>query len=681
MSRHRSVAAAPQSTFRPDIQLLRAFAVLAVISYHFWPFRLPGGFVGVDVFFVISGYLICGHLFDELARTGSVRLAYFWARRGKRLLPAALTVIVITAVATLLLLPRTTWETTFRQLAASAVYVQNWLLAADSVDYLAADNAPTAVQHFWTLSVEEQFYVFCPLVFVAIALLARKRFAASSRALVVASLAAITVASFLWSIFQTGSSPEPAYFSTLTRAWEFGVGALVAATQTSVFRARWVRTAAGTLGAVGLIFSLFVITPDIPFPGSIAAIPVLSTALVLVSRPAVPTKGPAASIARVGTLVGDRSYSLYLWHWPALVIAHARLGEDISWRTKLVLLVIVAALAELSYRFVESPLRRRRVQRQRQAFAFAAASVVAALLVALPLQASAMMLQDSRIAEVQRAQARASAAAACFGAAAMADPGSCEQMSDPLTPSPEAATEDLPAAYANRCHATTTGDTTNVCQLGNGPRRVALIGDSHALSWEPALEAVAKERGWTIDTYTKSACPLTTADTTNGDSVIRASCVQWREAMRQKIAAAEPYDVVITAASSTAARFRSDADAIAGYRAVWQPMAERGAQIVVFQDTPRAPDGALACLARPDVDVSECSLSREAAFPSPDLMAAAAAGGRATVLDFNRYLCDSRWCDTAIGGVIVYRDTHHLTATYSRTLAPYVSKAFAGIGM
>ncbi|MBA8990047.1 peptidoglycan/LPS O-acetylase OafA/YrhL [Curtobacterium pusillum] len=680
MSKHALGQQSSGTAKRADIQLLRAFAVLAVITYHFWPFRLPGGFVGVDVFFVISGYLICGHLFDELLRTGTIRLAHFWARRGKRLLPAALTVIVVTALGTLLLLPRTVWETTFRQLAASAVYVQNWSLAADSVDYLAADNAPTSVQHFWSLSVEEQFYIVVPLLVLVVALVLRRRSRRTVLKTVLTMIALITVGSFVLSVYQTAMTPGPAYFSTLTRAWEFGAGALIAAVPAKFSGqpvARWI---AVILGVVGLGASLVVISPEDPFPGSIAALPVIATALLLAARSVPSATGLLGVGTQLGVGVGDRSYSLYLWHWPALVFAHALLGEEISWRTKLVLLVAVAIAAELSFRFVETPLRRRRVQRHRQAYAFAAASLVAALVVAVPLQASANMLESSRMQDVQRAQARAAAATACFGAAAMVGGAHCDQDLGDLTPSPEAAPEDIPAAYSNRCHATTNGDTTNVCQLGDGPRRVALIGDSHALSWEPALEAVAKQRGWTIDAYTKSACPLTTAPTTNGDASIRASCVAWRQIMQEKIAAAKPYDLVITAASATAARFRSNDEAIAGYREVWAPMAARGAQIVVLQDTPRAPEGALDCLAQPDSAVRGCSLPRDQAFPSPDLMAAAAAAGHATVLDFNKYLCDDEWCPTAIGGVVVYRDTHHMTTTFSRTLAPYVSKAFASLG-
>src|SRR5690625_6595361 len=151
-------AAPKRTSFRSELQGLRALAVGLVLLFHLWPHHVSGGFVGVDVFFVVSGFLITGHLYRELAGTGRIALSKFWARRVMRLLPLAFTVLVVSLVAMLLFLPQTVWNMNIRQILGSLFYVENWVLAADSVDYMAADNEPSLVQHYWSLSIEEQFY-------------------------------------------------------------------------------------------------------------------------------------------------------------------------------------------------------------------------------------------------------------------------------------------------------------------------------------------------------------------------------------------------------------------------------------------------------------------------------------------------------------------------------------------
>ena len=251
---------------------MRALAVLAVLLFHLWPNRLTGGYIGVDVFFVISGYLITSHLLAEVVHTGRLRLGRFWARRAKRLLPASLLVLLTTAVAVVVLVPVGRWPQFLTEVSASALYVQNWLLAANSVDYLAvAGHTPSPVQHFWTLSVEEQFYVMVPLLLLLAAWVARRATGSVRRAALV-TLAGVTVASFGYSIWLTATAAPVSYFSTFSRAWEFGVGALIAfvpsPTRTGVKR---VATAAG-VGAVLAAAVLF--TESTTFPGASASLPV-----------------------------------------------------------------------------------------------------------------------------------------------------------------------------------------------------------------------------------------------------------------------------------------------------------------------------------------------------------------------------------------------------------------------
>src|SRR6478609_1994524 len=198
---------------RPDIQALRALAVVIVMLFHLWPNRLSGGYIGVDVFFVISGFLITGQLLREADRRGRISVIGFWVKRARRLLPAALVVLAVSAIGTFLWVPQSLWQSYFKQIIASTVYVQNWVLAHDSVDYLASTNKPTVVQNFWTLSVEEQFYVVVPLVLMAVLLFSRT---STWRPRFGVALVAITVASLAFSIYLTANNPPVAFFVTTT---------------------------------------------------------------------------------------------------------------------------------------------------------------------------------------------------------------------------------------------------------------------------------------------------------------------------------------------------------------------------------------------------------------------------------------------------------------------------------
>jgi peptidoglycan/LPS O-acetylase OafA/YrhL len=216
----------PTKHVRSDIQGLRAIAVLAVLLSHIWPSLIPGGFVGVDVFFVISDYLITGSLFHELQRTGHIALSQFYVRRMKRLLPAATLVLIVVSILTICLLPPSRWEETAVEILASAFYLENWRLAWLGVDYLGAENTASPVQHFWSLSIEEQFYIFWPLVMIAAGVAAR-RFVDLRTALAIPLLLIVTM-SFSASVLLTETRPEAAYFLTYTRIWQLGLGGVLA---------------------------------------------------------------------------------------------------------------------------------------------------------------------------------------------------------------------------------------------------------------------------------------------------------------------------------------------------------------------------------------------------------------------------------------------------------------------
>jgi peptidoglycan/LPS O-acetylase OafA/YrhL len=342
--------------FRPDIQGLRAVAVTMVVIYHLYPAALPGGFAGVDVFFVISGYLITGHLWRGYARTGKVGLADFWGRRARRLVPAAVLVLTVTWIVSRIVEPATQLANTAQQILASALYVQNWQLSADAVDYLKSNDAATPVQHFWSLSVEEQFYVLYPTLFIVTALAWSR---VNLRLKLTIVLTVSIVASFIWSIVQTSSNGTAAYFSPFTRAWELALGGLVAVA--SLQLAKLPRAAAMAMtwiGLGGILLAGFAYSATTTYPGSAVALPVISTALVVAGGTAAPRLG-AEWILRLPPFrwLGKLSYSLYLWHWPILIIAAQYAGHPLSVKDNLGWVLLALAFSIVSYFVVENPLR------------------------------------------------------------------------------------------------------------------------------------------------------------------------------------------------------------------------------------------------------------------------------------------------------------------------------------
>ena len=302
-----------QTGIRPEIQALRALAVGLVVVYHLWPDAVPGGFIGVDVFFVISGFLITALLLREIERTGAVSLSAFWARRARRILPAALVTVFACGLVMAAVVPMSLWPQWLDEMRASTLYVQNWQLASDAVDYFAiAEHTPSPVQHFWSLSVEEQFYLLWPVVLLA---------TARNRRALVGGMAVLTVLSLAYSLFATATNPAAAYFVTPARAWEFGAGGLLAAAGAASRPSRLLCFA----GLTAIVAGAFAFSVATPFPGWAALVPVLGAMAVI-------RAGAASRALAVRPLqfLGDISYSLYLWHWPLIVLAPFALAGGLT---------------------------------------------------------------------------------------------------------------------------------------------------------------------------------------------------------------------------------------------------------------------------------------------------------------------------------------------------------------
>ncbi len=670
----RPFAETPPRARKPEIQALRAAAVALVLLFHGWPTLVPGGYVGVDVFFVISGYLITRQLLLEVDRSGTIELVDFWERRARRLLPASFLVLVTCVAASFVWAPEGAWRQYSREIAASALYVQNWALGLDAVDYFAASNAPSPVQHFWTLSVEEQFYLGLPLVMLAV-LGARRRLARRrGRQGLALAIAAAGVLSFLYSCWLTPSTPSAAYFSTAARAWEFAAGALLSFVAQPIGSRR--RTLAAVVGWGVIFVAAFAFDEGTAMPGAAAGLPVLGALLVIGA-------GPVGSwlCARPIQWLGDHSYSIYLWHWPLLVFAplvlRRQLGAGETAGLELLALVIAAAAT----RWVEDPIRFSRWPRRplgRGTIALCSALGMA-VLVGASAGTIAWVAAEER-ASAELAARFAASDAPCFGAQARrsAEPCKNPDLANVLVPNPAlVAADDVPRPECRQGR----GDQLRMCRLGPAAgyeRRLAAIGDSHLAALLPALEAMARQQNWRIDAAAKNACYWTTSTQRRLSPANIGACQRWKAALNQQLLAEPPYEAILV--THRAGAFLPDADPgedqqttiVRGLVESWRAQAERGTRIIAIRDNPRATRGTAACVARHRLLANEyCALDRVRALGSfdPHATATRALPG-SSLIDLTDLYCDAGTCPAVIGNVVVYRDDNHITATFSRTLAP-----------
>ncbi|MET3450852.1 acyltransferase family protein [Curtobacterium sp. 1544] len=689
----RTTATGTTDATRWDIQGLRAFAVLAVVLYHLWPGRLPGGFVGVDVFFVISGFLITGHLLRELVTTGRIGLAGFWARRAKRLLPGAFLTIVATGTAVLLWVPSALWGQYGRELIASTVYVQNWQLAADSVDYLAQGNQASPFQHFWSLSVEEQFYIALPLLLLAALWLVRRSLRRGTSAVTVVRivLGAVVVLSFAWSIVQTQTASGIAYFSTATRAWEFALGGLAATVPLAAPRtlpARVVRVVGAWVGAAGLVLSLVVITAATPFPGSAAALPVVSATLVVLF-------GGRSGLQRIGRFapigfLGRISYAVYLWHWPAVVIVPIVLRHELTTKDKVAILVGAVVVASITTLCIEEPLRFSRwvkALRPRRVALYGALSTV--VVVALGVASlTALHVQQVQAAEFAKQLGRGDVR--CFGAAALissSDPCVNPALADVRVPSAANALDD----DANRAACwSNDSDAFNVCALGpktGYTKHLIAIGDSHNNVLVDTYERIAEAENWRIDVAGHQSCYLTTAVQKAGSAEQVADCNGWKQNAMEYLRSHSDLDGVIVTHSTgngpviPPAGKSNDDTVVDGLVDAWRSAADAGIPIIALRDNPTARPDVVACVGQMSgATTSGCDSSRANALRLFDgsEQAAARLPGKVRTIDLTDYYCTATVCPAVIGGVLVHRDPTHLTNTFAKTLSPYLGDEIAG---
>lgn len=669
------------SGFRADIEGLRGVAVLAVLLYHGGLPALTGGYIGVDIFFVISGYLITGLLLREMEETGTVSLSRFFASRAKRLLPSLAVVLSAVAALSWAVLSPVRRSIVSGDILAAGVYGINWRQAWRAVDYFGAGLEASPVQHFWSLAVEEQFYLVWPALLLAVTWRLRRR-VGSPRPLLLAAVSAVAVLSLGYSVHLTAVQAGAAYFSTFTRGWELALGGILALALTRPDRIP--RPLAATLSAGGMgaiAWACLGFTENTLFPGAAALVPVLGAGAVIAAGSAHGDRWPQ----RVLTLrpvrhVGRISYVWYLWHWPLLVLAQAHWG-DLS--TGQSMLVVAASYVPtlVTHRLVEEPFRRARgfVRAPRRAFRLGFACTGTVMILGLVLQLTIPVIPTAPKELVA-------------GSKALDRAGDPPEKVSAVRPAPRNAKFDRGQMYADDCLVPPGGTTSPPCVYGDesSSTTVVLFGDSHAMQWFPALVRVARERGWRLVGLAKAGCPP--AEVASYTEVFKraySECATWREGALQRIEEESP-DLVVTSSLTTYTVMRdghrlnrsaSDAALTDGYAATMRRLQDAGARVTVMAETPRAGDRVPDCVSRHPHDLDECAESRREAFDYARLNTRAAHRVEdVTLIDATSRLCpegpegpDGR-CPPVVGKALVYRNGGHLTATYARTLHQWLAR-------
>jgi peptidoglycan/LPS O-acetylase OafA/YrhL len=671
---------------------MRAVAVTLVVLSHAGIGALEGGYVGVDVFFVISGFLITTLLLKELTRTGRVSLATFYARRATRLLPASTVVLLATVIASWLWIP----ATRFKSIAADAIHATfygiNWRLADEGVQYMNADAEPSPLQHFWSLAVEEQFYLVWPLLLLVFALLWGKR-----RAPVVITLVLVVVASLTVSVLQTASSAPWAYFGAHTRAWELAIGALIAVA--AVRLAALPRTVAAGLtwsGLAAVVVSAFLYTEETAFPGYAALLPVLGSAAIIAGGTSAP-RGGAVSI--LGTWpfqqIGKYSYSWYLWHWPVLMIVPHMLDTEPNIPLDLGLAAGSLVLAIGSYHLVENPSRNQAWVKSKARRGLAvglALSCFAALIAQAGITKPPQLAKGAPAVDTTRVVAASAGPEAELRRIIAASVGVGELPVN-ITPKVEGARRDKPDYYAVNCHLEYLETSApGPCVFGDpaGKRTVYLFGDSHAAHWFPAMDAIAKQRGWQLMVRTKSACHAASVRTFS-TALKRdyTECPVWRAQVLAEIKQAKPYLVVVSSSGNDgnplldAAGNRLEAPAATvdplwatGWDTTFRAIKGARTTMVQIRDTPWPGHDAPECVAEHSRRISRCVVPAADSIALPDrqvLVDRTARTNGVRVVDPVPWFCTADVCPAVVGNVLVWRDDDHITTKYASMLVPLLS--------
>ncbi|MFE6647870.1 acyltransferase family protein [Nocardioides sp. NPDC057772] len=668
------------SNWRADVQGLRAVAVGLVIAGHAGLSGFEGGFVGVDVFFVLSGFLITTLLLRETDRSGTVSISQFYARRARRILPAATATMLVVLTYSAIVLPQTRTDQIASDAGWAAVFLANVHFAGEAVDYFN-NAAPSPFQHYWSLSVEEQFYVVWPLLVLAVALWIPKH---HRRRAITALAALVAVVSLAWSLHVTATDPTTAYFSTPARAFELAAGALLACVAGRLTHIKKPYAAAlGIAGVATLAYATTSFSEETHFPGWHALVPVLATVALLVAGPATPT-GWLLSKQPLRYL-GDISFSLYLWHWPILILAPEVIpGGGV--RQLLIMLALILAASAASYHWIEMPFQRHKIPhltKGRRALALWPAAAALALVAGTSSQAYAGYQVDVAKANAEEWFKE--------------NPDVLETDDKPVTgvlkttieaaedgaPLPPEAKFDASDSWAERggyCYAG-YGETEldGDCVYGDGKadRTVAVVGDSHIGMWLPALDTLAERQHVKLVPYVKLGCAAYGVKQKSSKMTVE-ECEDFRKWTNEQIAELDPDTIVVGARGmldmeerdgvSTEEQWRQ------GVRDGVRSFEKITPDVRVFADVPAVDNDPGECLSDARNLLEDCVVKADGTeVDSNEVTQEALEGTEATYVDIVDLVCTER-CPLVVGDVVTYYDDSHITATWVDRVTPALGK-------
>ena len=648
---------------RFDIEGIRALAVVSVVLYHLGVPGFAGGFVGVDVFFVLSGFLITGILCRELARTGKIHIGNFLGRRIRRLLPAAVVVSLATFVAAKQILPPLTLVDLRWDALASVTYLTNHYLIARNTDYLGQSDYPSPYQQFWSLALEEQFYVVWPLLLMLAFIIGKRRNAQKSTLFVGC---VILILSSLTCLYLTYFSQPWAYFSLPSRAWEFALGGLFAVLSTRYsarLRSKFLRSAVQKVCLFSIIGSIVAFgSLQQHFPGVLAAIPTLGTAVLLYLGVDKSTSTGKILFLPAMQFVGKLSYSIYLWHWPVLTLFGGTKGGDLGWPGRILILAAILVLSYLSFHLIENPMRNLKwasVSLRRTVALAAGGSMVAS--------GAILALAVPPVLYVPRSSA----------AEAFATAGGINQTSfvpENLTPPLASAGKTFAKVFSDGCHNDFLDVEVHSCEYGDvgSDVEVFLFGDSHAAHWFPAFERIAQRHCFRLISQTKSGCPSVNS-TKQSLNLGRTyyECDEWRKRVINRIERENPQVVIMSNATNVygdPTKIRDDYW-LKGMKETLTRL-RKVPRVVLLSDTPYAASDVPTCLSANVKDTSSCAVQIDTGINSQFIVRErqlVATLNRQTV-ETHPLMCDTAVCPAVLGNKLVYVDQHHLAP-------PFVSDA------
>ena len=609
-----------------QIQGLRAVAALLVTIFH--ARLMPGGFIGVDIFYVISGYLITGLIIREIGKTGRLDLNEFYQRRIKRLLPTSVFVLFITAIVGMFVLPAITRDALGRDLFAAAAYVSNYLFAWWENDYQNLNATPSPFIHYWSLAVEEQFYVVWPIFILFLSRYGKRT--------IFQGVAIVTALSLLLSIYLTQVAPIWAFYSLPTRAWELGFGALLLFIPDRYLRNRFLPW----IGAIGIAIATFNFDESTAFPGFNALLPVVATAILIGSIPVWPRFFNDLSNNRLMQWLGAISYPLYLWHWPALVLPSSALGRPLQIRERLLCILSTIVLAHITSKFVEQPLRHRSFS-AKKTYGFFATTTAVSLLAGVAIAST-----SSSVINVKGTNYSFN----------------LEQV------------VAKPGVYGDGCHVNYGEVESGDCTYGEkgSATRVVLYGDSHAAQWFPTLEVLAREKGFELISLTKSACPSVDVPRSDQGAYKNSECDKWRENSVKRIQKIKPTAVILSSFQyfteprgySSRAQWWNE-----GQRRLLADLQGSSRNLIYISDTPQPLRDIPNCLA--SQDVKDCDTTEK----TPNVII-----NGFKKIDPTPWLC-TNVCSSIKDGYVVYRDGSHISVQSALALAPLLETALRDKGL